>query len=109
MTKPVLKPLQTVAVAVSDNNDTRTTVRGDDLDPTISEEDVTAEYWVGGTKVQDLDIRKARVKNSMLILKMQKLRARKSDAIGDDEIIVVVTNPGGESSDPTPVPVVFED
>lgn len=109
MTKPVLKPLQTVAVAVYDKNDTRTVVLGDNLDPSIKKRDVTVEYWKGGTKVQDVDVRKAQVKKSNLILKMGKLTARKSDAIGEDELIVVVTNPGGETSEPTPVPIVFED
>jgi hypothetical protein len=103
MPKPVL--FNNKAFAASDKNDCRFQLSGASLDPNIGEDDVQVTH--AGKQVK---VTKAKVKNSVLIVRTEKILKKKGvDDI--DEINVTVTNPGPPPtpSDPVSVELVVFD
>lgn len=107
MTQPVLNPHQTIAFC--EHGHILIVIFGENLDPGITKNDVSVEYWVSGAHVQDLNVKKAKVAGSVLIVKAEGIHAQKPGVVGDDEIVLVVTNPGGAPSEPVQLPVVCLD
>ena len=109
MTKPSLN--SNLAVAVSMKTDSRVFLVGSNLDPGIKKDDVAVTYNVKDAFVSKVPVKQAKVVGSVLVLKMDKIKKSESKTGGDDEITVIVTNPGPppEESDPIDVPIVFDE
>ncbi len=107
MVKPVLYTNR--AVAVNGNAKLRFYLPGTNLEESINEDHVDVQFHELGEDPVPVDVEKASVKRSVLIVRARKI-SRVKEPIGDDELTVVVTNPStGEESDPAPVEVLFDD